>query len=273
MTTLCFIGAGNMARSLIGGLLAQPGPTPTIRATDVSPEALAAVAALGPVATDTDNLAAIDGADAVVLAVKPQVMAQVLEPMRARIESAQPLMISIAAGIELDALAHWGGAAPWVRCMPNTPALIGKGITALVATAAVDAPARDLATRLLTAVGQVIWLEDEAGLDAVTALSGSGPAYVFRFIEALVDAGVALGLPSAQATQLALATVEGAALMASGSPESPATLRERVTSPGGTTAAALAELQAGGFGALVRRALAAAAARSRTLAAELGPTD
>ncbi|MNQ44892.1 Pyrroline-5-carboxylate reductase [compost metagenome] len=181
----------------------------------------------------------------------------------------------MAAGIRADTLAAWLGTpeAPFgrlVRCMPNTPALVGEGMTGLAALDGVDQADRDLAARLLSSVGQVVWVDDDAALDAVTALSGSGPAYVFLFLEALVAGGVKVGLTADQARQLALGTLAGATRLAAESPEPLSVLRERVTSKGGTTAAALDAFGAAGFTRIVEDAMAAAASRSRALAEEFG---
>jgi pyrroline-5-carboxylate reductase len=204
--------------------------------------------------------------DVVVLAVKPQVMAAVLPAYR-RFAAAGTLFLSIAAGQTLGCFARALGAAAVVRAMPNTPAAIGRGIAVACASAAVAAPQRALAERLLAAVGEVAWVADEALLDPVTAVSGSGPAYVFLLIECLAKAGVAAGLPEALATQLARATVAGSAALAALSPESAAQLREAVTSPGGTTRAALDVLMASdGLETLLTRAVLAATQRSRELA-------
>jgi len=204
---------------------------------------------------------------AVVLAVKPQSLDAVLPPYR-RFATGGPVFLSIAAGKTLGYFARrLGAAAPVVRAMPNTPAAIGRGIAVACASAAVDAAAKALCDRLLAAVGEVAWVEDEALLDAVTAVSGSGPAYVFLLIEYLARAGIAAGLPEALAARLALATVAGAGELARQSAESPARLRENVTSPGGTTRAALDVLMANdGLEPLLTRAVLAATRRSRELA-------
>jgi len=265
-----FIGGGNMARSLVGGLLARAHPPAAIRVADPDPEARTRIAALGNVTTTADGLDALATADIAVLAVKPQALAHALAPLAATLAQLRPLLVSIAAGVRSSAITRWsGGAAPVIRCMPNTPALVGAGISALYAGPGVGDLERARATELLNAVGQTVWVEDEAQLDTVTAVSGSGPAYFFRFLEALADAGVDAGLPRETASRLALHTALGAARMAAETGEDPAELRRQVTSRGGTTEAALAALDDARIDAIVARAVTAAAERSRQLAAEL----
>ncbi|HFC54228.1 MAG TPA: pyrroline-5-carboxylate reductase [Gammaproteobacteria bacterium] len=272
-TRLAFIGGGNMASSLIGGLIADGWSPDAIHVSDPDPVRREALAARFGVHTGDDNSAAVQGARAVVLAVKPQVMRSVTEALAPAVQENRPLVISVAAGIRIADLERWlGGELPVVRSMPNTPALVGSGATALCANPRVDEAGRELAESLLRAVGIVIWLEEEALIDSVTALSGSGPAYVFLFIEALEEAGQELGLPADQAHLLAVQTVFGAAKMALERSESPAELRRQVTSPGGTTERALAVLEEGGMRGLVLRALEAARLRARELADELGGT-
>jgi len=208
-----------------------------------------------------------------VLAVKPQQMKAALAPFAGALQGA--LVISIAAGLQLADIGRWlgGSGAPYarlVRCMPNTPALIGEGVLGLYAAPAVDAAGRELATRLLAAVGSTVWVETEDKLDAVTGVSGSGPAYVFHFIEALEAGGRAQGLDAQSARALALGTVLGAAKLAATSDDSPAVLREKVTSRGGTTAAALAVLAERGWFDAVVAAVAACAARSREMGEQFG---
>lgn len=263
-STYAFIGGGNMGRSLIGGLLAAGHPRSAIRVADADPAARAACHAQFDLEAAADNAEAARGADVVVLAVKPQHLRDVA---RALPRHGDALYVSIAAGITLAHLEAWLGPRPIVRAMPNTPALIGCGAAALVANAAVDAAGRGHASRLLEAVGSAVWLEDESHMDAVTALSGSGPAYVFRFIELLEAAGSELGLPPELARRLALDTVYGASRLARESSSTPAALREQVTSPGGTTERALVELEHADLAAIVRRALTAARDRAVELAA------
>lgn len=270
-TTLAFIGGGNMASSLVGGLIADGWDPARIRVADASTQQLERLAQRFPVSTTSDNRTAIAQADIIVLAVKPQSMQAVAEELAADISQRQPLVISIAAGIREATLRDWLGAGtPIVRSMPNTPAMVQSGATALFANPAVSDEQRSMAESILRAVGLAIWVDEEALMDAVTALSGSGPAYFFLFMEALQSAGCELGLPVKTARLLTLQTAFGAAKMALESTEDAATLRQRVTSPGGTTERAIGVLQDGGFEALVGKALQAAAARSRELADEFG---
>jgi pyrroline-5-carboxylate reductase len=269
--TLSFIGGGNMAHSLIGGLIADGWPADHIHVTDTKPEPLTHLAERFGVTTSSDNSAAVATADVVVLAVKPQVMRTVAGDIGGAVQTRRPLVISIAAGIRSGDLDRWlGGDIAIVRCMPNTPALVQSGATALFANARVGNERRDLAESILRAVGLTLWLDDEQLMDAVTALSGSGPAYFFLIMEALQAAGVQLGLPEQTARLLALQTAFGAAKMALESDEDAATLRRRVTSPGGTTERALQVLDDGGLRELIARALTAARDRSRELADQLG---
>ena len=268
-TRIAFIGAGNMAASLIGGLRAKGLQAQQIRASDPGAETRARVSAEHGIDTFADNAEAIQGVDVIVLAVKPQAMKAVCESLRPSLQPHQ-LVVSIAAGITCASMNNWLGAQPIVRCMPNTPALLRQGVSGLFANAEVSSGQRQLAEQLLSAVGLALWLEEEQQIDAVTAVSGSGPAYFFLLIEAMTAAGVKLGLPHEVAEQLAEQTALGAARMASESDVEAAELRRRVTSPNGTTEAAIKTFQAGGFEALVQHALAAAAKRSTELASELG---
>ncbi|WNF55318.1 pyrroline-5-carboxylate reductase [Pseudomonas sp. SG20052] len=268
-TRIAFIGAGNMAASLIGGLRAKGLDAAQIRASDPGAETRAKVQAEHGVEVFADNADAIQDADVVVLAVKPQAMKAVCEAIRPSLKSNQ-LVVSIAAGITCASMNNWLGAQPIVRCMPNTPALLRQGVSGLFATAEVNAEQRQQAEELLSAVGIALWLNEEQQLDAVTAVSGSGPAYFFLLIEAMTAAGVKLGLPADIAAQLTVQTALGAAHMAVASDVDAAELRRRVTSPAGTTEAAIKSFQAGGFEALVEKALGAAAHRSAEMAEQLG---
>ncbi|MEB0044039.1 MULTISPECIES: pyrroline-5-carboxylate reductase [unclassified Pseudomonas] len=268
-TRIAFIGAGNMAASLIGGLRAKGLDAAQIRASDPGAETRARVNAEHGIDVFADNADAILDADVVVLAVKPQAMKAVCEAIRPSLKPNQ-LVVSIAAGITCASLNNWLGAQPIVRCMPNTPALLRQGVSGLFATAHVSAEQRQQAQDLLSAVGVALWLNEEQQLDAVTAVSGSGPAYFFLLIEAMTAAGVKLGLPADIAAQLTLQTALGAAHMAVASDVDAAELRHRVTSPAGTTEAAIKSFQAGGFEALVEKALTAAAHRSAEMAEQLG---
>ena len=263
---IAFVGGGNMARSLVGGLVARGRAAGTIRIAEPVAALREALAHDFGVRVFADNAEAVAGADTWVLAVKPQVMRQVCEGLAAQAQASRPLVVSIAAGITSTQLERWlGGALAVVRTMPNTPALLGAGVTGLFANARVDAGQRTATEALLSAAGQTVWIDDEARMDAVTALSGSGPAYVFLLAEAMQAAGEAEGLPAEAARTLALRTILGAARMLTEGEEPPAELRRRVTSPGGTTQAAIETFEAGGFRALVARAIRAAAERGRPL--------
>jgi len=268
-TRIAFIGAGNMAASLIGGLRAQGVEADSIRASDPGAETRGKIAAEHGITVFADNSEAVEGADVVLIAVKPQAMKAVCEALRPSLKPNQ-LVVSIAAGITCASMKNWLGEQPIVRCMPNTPALLRQGVSGLYATEQVNEEQRAQAEQLLSAVGIALWLEEEQQLDAVTAVSGSGPAYFFLLIEAMTAAGVKLGLPREVAAQLTQQTALGAALMATGSDVDAAELRRRVTSPAGTTEAAIKSFQAGGFEALVETALTAAAHRSAEMAEQLG---
>ena len=270
-TTLTFIGGGNMASSLIGGLIADGWDPARIRVADSSTQRLQQLAEQFPITTTTSNSDAADQANVIVLAVKPQIIKSVAQELANIVSQQQPLVISIAAGIPAAALGNWlGKSAAIVRTMPNTPAMVQSGATALYANASVSEEQRSTAESILRAVGIAIWVENEAQMDAVTALSGSGTAYFFLFMEALQAAGQELGLPENTARLLTLQTAFGAAKMALESNEDAATLRHQVTSPGGTTEHAIRTFQEGGFETLISKALLAAAERSRELAAEFG---
>ncbi len=267
--TLAFIGGGNMARSLISGLLNSGINAEQIAVSDPIPDQRELLGELG-VRVCADNGEAIQGADVVVLAVKPQVLGVVLKGLP--VEPSQ-LLVSIAAGVPVAALRDWSHPDQLiVRCMPNTPALLGAGITALFAGEQVDAAGRDRAEAVLAAAGRTLWVDEEEKLDAVTAVSGSGPAYFFYLMESMIEAGVEQGLDVETATELTLETAYGAALMARERTSTPAELRANVTSPGGTTAAAIGSLDEADAGSTIRRALAAAGARSKSLAEEFGNT-
>ncbi|MCM2321492.1 MAG: pyrroline-5-carboxylate reductase [Pseudomonas sp.] len=266
---IAFIGAGNMATSLIGGLIARSVPAERITASEPQAEQRQRIAGEHGIAVFEDNAAAAAGADIVVLAVKPQVMKEVCLALAPALP-AGVLIVSIAAGIPCASLERWLGELAIVRCMPNTPALLHEGASGLYANARTSAAQREQAEALLDAVGLVLWLDEEQQIDAVTAVSGSGPAYFFLLMEAMTAAGERLGLPAETASLLARQTAFGAARMALVSDFGPAELRRRVTSPNGTTEAAIKAFQAGGFEALVDQALQAAAHRSAELAEQLG---
>jgi len=261
-----FIGAGNMAGALIDGLIANGFDAGSLAASDTDAARLATFAERG-VYTSTTNTDIIARSDAVILAVKPQVMHAVLAQLQEALSARDCLLISIAAGIPMHSLQAWthGGQAI-VRCMPNTPALVQTGASALYANAQCSVAQREIAEALLNAVGISCWLDSENDMDAVTALSGSGPAYFFLLMEAMQEAAIAMGLTTDTARQLCLQTALGAATLASQSDVDVGELRRRVTSPGGTTEAALKQFASDEFNAMVARALIKAAQRSRELA-------
>ncbi len=270
---ITFLGGGNMAAALIGGMVERGFAAAGIQVVELGDEARQRLADRFGVRTVPafDDVAL--ACDVIVLAVKPQQMRNALAPIAGRL--AGQLVISIAAGLRIGDLARWlgGAGAPYariVRCMPNTPALIGAGVTGLYAAPSVDGAGREAATQILSAVGSVVWVGDEAAIDGVTAVSGSGPAYVFHFIEALEAAGRKQGFDEQAARRLAIDTVMGAAKLAAASDEPPGVLRERVTSKGGTTEAALASLAAAGWHDALVAAVEAAAARGRELGEQLG---
>ncbi len=270
-STLTFIGGGNMAGSLIGGLIADGWSPGRIQVADPDPARISQLTERFSVITTRDNSEAIASADAVVLAVKPQILHEVTVQIAPAIRQYQPVVISIAAGIRETALRDWlGEGTAIVRCMPNTPAVVQSGATALYANARVSEEQRSLAESVLRAVGLALWVDDEAQMDAVTALSGSGPAYFFLFMEALQAAGTELGLPADTARLLTLQTAFGAAKMALESREDAASLRRQVTSPGGTTERAIEVFTQEALPAMILKALQAAAGRSRELADEFG---
>jgi pyrroline-5-carboxylate reductase len=268
---LAFIGAGNMARSLVGGLIADGWDPAVIGVSDPDVHQLGALTSHFKVSTDTDNRAILAGRDVVVLAVKPQILREVASSIADQIQQSSPLVISIAAGVRSSDLERWlGGNCAVVRCMPNTPALVQTGATALFATRKVSNEQKDLAESILRAAGLTVWVDDEELLDAVTALSGSGPAYFFLVMEALEEAGITLGLGRQTSRLLTLQTALGAAKMALESNDDTAVLRQRVTSPGGTTERALEVFEDGKLRTLFVEALTAARDRSRELADQLG---
>jgi pyrroline-5-carboxylate reductase len=267
---IAFIGGGNMARSLIGGLIATGMSKDVIAASEPNDGLRANLRDDFGIAVHESNVDAARDADVLVLAVKPQMMKTVCAGLREIVPSKRPLVVSIAAGIRIEQLDGWlGGDVAIVRCMPNTPALIGAGATGLCANARVTHEQRRLAQDILDATGISRWIDDENAMDAVTALSGSGPAYFFLLVEALEDAAVAQGLPRDVARQLAAQTCFGAGKMLRESKVDAAELRRRVTSPGGTTQAALESFGADDFNAIVARAVAAATKRGGELSAQM----
>jgi pyrroline-5-carboxylate reductase len=260
-----------MTTALVGGALRHGTPVDAVRVADPVPAQLERLAYEFGVRGTTDNREAAMNADLVVLAVKPQDMADAARGIAGVLAERRRIVVSVAAGIRLGDLARWlGPGVPAVRAMPNRPALIGAGVTALYAGEGVTPDDRRAVERLMIAAGESVWLDDESQMDAATAISGSGPAYFFLLVEALEAAGIELGLPHETARRLAAETARGAGRMAAESGLEPATLREQVTSKGGTTAAALAVFESAGIRDIVGRAAAAAAQRSAELAAQSG---
>lgn len=270
---IAFIGGGHMTTSLVGGLRARGAAAQDLHVSDpVAAQRERLVRDFGVHAT-ADNAAAARAADLVVLAVKPQDMAQAARSIATELAARRRIVVSIAAGIRIANLSHWLGAGvPVVRTMPNRPALIGAGITAACAGPGVEAADRATVENVLSAAGPLVWLDDESQMDAVTAVSGSGPAYFFLLVEALEEAGASLGLPRDTARRLAAYTALGAGRMVTESSEPASRLREQVTSKGGTTAAALAVLDGAGVRDIFAAAVAAAARRSTELADQFGAT-
>ena len=264
---ICFIGGGNMAQALIGGLLSRGLPTTRITVSDPV-EQIRQILEVKGIQTTTDNVEAIQNADVVVLAVKPQVLATVLQPLKGLLSD--KLVISIIAGAEIETISELiGGSQRIVRVMPNTPALVQTGAHGIYASEAVNAQDRELTSQILAATGLTIWVDSEAQIDAVTAVSGSGPAYFFYLMESMIRAGKNLGLDEKVATALTLQTALGAAQMAITSSNSPSELRKNVTSPNGTTQAALEVFDRAQISQNIQAALAAAQKRSQELAQEL----
>lgn len=263
---ITFIGGGNMATALISGLVNSPRAHLEIQVCDPREQARKHLESTFGVAAFTDAAAAVEGANVIVLAVKPQSMPVVLADLKGRVREDQ-LVISIAAGITISSICdELGEECAVIRSMPNTPALIGHGITGVIAGRRCDGRHREQAEEILSAAGEVVWLEDESLMDAVTAISGTGPAYFFLLTEVLASAGRELGLPADTAERLASITCFGAGAMLASSPGEAEELRHRVTSPGGTTEAAMIVFEAGKFRQLVFKAVEAARDRSRELA-------
>ena len=258
-----FIGGGNMASSLISGLIASGHSPEYLWVSDINPDTLQALAQNLKVNTSASNDTVIKEVDVVVLAVKPQTLSEVAKSVAAVIHEKKSLIVSIAAGISQQSLTEWLGVdTAIVRCMPNTPALVLTGATALHANAKVSTEQRSLAENIMRSVGIALWVKEESDLDAVTAVSGSGPAYYFLLMEAMEKAALELGLTEETARLLVQQTALGAAKIALESSESPEQLRKRVTSPGGTTQQAISTFEQGGFTELVSKALHAARDRS-----------
>ncbi|MGH8509087.1 MAG: pyrroline-5-carboxylate reductase [Gammaproteobacteria bacterium] len=269
--TIALIGCGNMGRCLLGGLIADGYPIQRLRVSDVSADQLRLFTCRFPVSTSTDNARIVEGADVVVLAVKPQVMKTVATALAAAIGRQRPLVISIAAGITTLSLSQWlGPELAIVRAMPNTPALVGSGATALFANKFVQQQQREIAELVLRTVGLTVWLDKETLMDAVTAVSGSGPAYFFLLMQLVERSAIGMGLPHDLARLLTLQTAFGAAKMALESSADTATLCDQVASPGGTTEQAIRVLRDAGLSDIVDQALKAAQRRSQELAKLFG---
>ena len=267
---ITFIGGGNMARSLISGLLANGVSPQQIRVVDPNDEQRQQIAHMN-VATYANQSEAVAGSDVIVLAVKPQVMSQVAQDLTDFTQRTKPLIVSIAAGIRCDDLGRWlGGNVAIVRTMPNTPAMVQSGATGLFANTQVTAAQKGQAESIMRAVGITLWVNEETQLDAVTALSGSGPAYFFLMMEAMMAAGEKLGLDTKTSRLLTVQTAFGAAKMAIESKVDPATLRAQVTSPNGTTERAINAFVQNNFETTVMNAMQAAQTRATELAQELG---
>ena len=267
-TTIAFIGGGNMASAIIGGLLQQGLDASRIEIVEPWAEARTRLHDQFGIPAQEAPSAALARCALVVWAVKPQTFRDAAAQARAHTQHA--LHLSVAAGIRSDSIAQWLGSERIVRAMPNTPALVGKGMTGLFARAAVSVQERSLVEAVVATTGAHVWLDAESHLDAVTALSGSGPAYVFYFLEAMVQAGTGMGLTATQARQLAIGTFTGAAELASASTDPLELLRERVTSKGGTTYAALTSMEASGVKAAFVQAMQAAQTRAAELGDEFG---
>ena len=268
---IAFIGGGNMARSIVGGLIAKGCKPARLSVAEPDPEQRALMTRQAPVRLSEDGAGAAQDADLVVFAVKPQVMKAAAEALAPVLDARRPLVISVAAGIATLDLNRWlGGGHAIVRVMPNTPALLGAGAAGLYANEKASVEQRATAQALMEAVGTALWIEDESLMDAVTALSGSGPAYFFLLMECMETAALELGLPAEAARSLTLQTAFGAARMALQSGRAPAELRRQVTSPNGTTAAALQVFDDEKLHAIVLKALTAARDRGRELSKEAG---
>jgi pyrroline-5-carboxylate reductase len=266
--TLAFIGGGNMASAIIGGLIKQGAPAQRLVVVEPFEEARQRLHSQFGVRVLACADATLHEAGLVIWAVKPQTFKEAAQ--QTRTFCTQALHLSVAAGIRSDSIAQWLETERVVRAMPNTPALVGLGQTGLFARAAVTTAEKAWVAQVIATTGALLWVDNEALLDAVTAISGSGPAYVFFFIEAMVEAGVKMGLSPEQATQLAIGTFEGASQLAKSATEPPSVLRERVTSKGGTTYAALTSMQEARIGELFQTALQAAQQRAHELGDEFG---
>ena len=268
--SVSFIGAGNMARAILGGLVANGYDPEKIWASAPEDSHLQGLRNDFGIYTTTDNRHCASQADILILAVKPQVMAEACKDIISVVQNTRPLAVSIAAGLDTATIAEWlGGEVPVARCMPNTPSLVGQGAAALYATESVNETQRTAVTNIFDSTGLAVWLEDENLMHAVTALSGSGPAYCFMLLESMENAATEAGLPPETARQLAIQTMGGAAKMAAESDDDPAQLRRNVMSPGGTTEQAIETFESGGLRELVSKAYNAAKKRSAELSEQL----
>ena len=265
---VAFIGGGNMASAIIGGLIQQGTPAAAFEVVEPFEAARAKLAQAFGITAQAEASEALSRCGVVVWAVKPQAFSEAAKPVRAF--AADALHLSVAAGIPSDSIARWVGTERVVRAMPNTPALVGQGMTGLFARPDVTGADRALVSQLLTPTGELLWVDAEPALDAVTAMSGSGPAYVFYFIEAMTEAGVEMGLTPDQAQRLAIGTFTGASALAHSATEPPSVLRERVTSKGGTTYAAITSLEGADVKAQFKTAIRAAQKRAAELGEEFG---
>ena len=264
---IAFIGGGNMARSLIGGLVATGMSNKDISVSEPKADLREKLTKDFGVNALEENASAVMGANVIVLAVKPQILQEVVIPLGNSIAETRPLLISVAAGVTSSSIERWVGGDPaLIRVMPNTPALIGAGISALYANSNVSDDQRALAEKIMAAVGKTIWIKEETLMDAVTAVSGSGPAYFFYVMQAIHDAAVREGLDTETARLLSLETALGAARLAVESTEDPGSLQTQVTSPGGTTEAAINVLKNSGVRDALQKAVSAARARGGELA-------
>ncbi|WP_336367375.1 pyrroline-5-carboxylate reductase [Marinobacter sp. C2H3] len=269
-STISFIGAGNMASAIIGGMLDKGYKPENLWVSAPEDSHLQALRKRYGVSVTTDNRYCAEQADMVILAVKPQVMADVCRDIAPVVQNTRPLMVSIAAGLTTDTLDEWlGGGLPLVRVMPNTPSLVGKGAAGLFANAQVKDKQKAMVQSVFESIGSALWVDDEALLHSVTALSGSGPAYFFLMLEALESAATDAGIEASTARALAIQTMAGAAEMAARSEHDPAQLKRNVMSPGGTTEAAIHTFEDGGLRELVNKAYKAAFDRSHVMAKEL----
>jgi pyrroline-5-carboxylate reductase len=265
---IAFIGGGNMASAIIGGLIQQGTPADAFEVVEPFEAARMKLAQSFGITAQAEAGEALSRCAVVVWAVKPQAFAEAAKPVRAF--AGEALHLSVAAGIPSDSIARWVGTERVVRAMPNTPALVGQGMTGLFARPDVSGADRALVSQLLTPTGELLWVDAEPALDAVTAMSGSGPAYVFYFIEAMTEAGVEMGLTPDQAQRLAIGTFTGASALAHSATEPPSVLRERVTSKGGTTYAAITSLEGADVKAQFKTAIRAAQKRAAELGEEFG---